>query len=64
MLLGPMGEIESYDNKSMHLYGEYDYHLPKGTRNVRIYFGVETLKDDIQCYFDNITFTIHQNKIN
>lgn len=60
MFLVPLEERNSYDNISMHLYGENQYRLPKRTRNVTIYFGVKT---DIQCYFDNITFTISQSKI-
>jgi hypothetical protein len=57
-----MEEMVSDANKTMHLYGEYQSHLPIQTRRIEIYFGVKILEVDTKCYFDNITLTIHQNK--
>ncbi|CAF2518299.1 unnamed protein product [Rotaria sp. Silwood2] len=58
----PWEEMELSDDKSMHAYGEHRYHLPARTRRIQIYFGIELSEDDIPCYFDNITLTIHLSK--
>ncbi|CAF3715550.1 unnamed protein product [Adineta steineri] len=60
----PINGTESYRNKSMYLYGEYEYNLPIRTRSITIYFGIETFTIDHQCYFDNMTLRINQSKIN
>jgi hypothetical protein len=54
--------MEDNDNKTMHLYGEYQCHLPIHTRRIEIYFGVEISEFSMKCYFDNITLMIHEKQ--
>jgi hypothetical protein len=42
----------------MHAFGMIDDRLAIRTQRIEIYFGV--LEPNIDCYFDNIIFTIHQ----
>ena len=62
LFLEPLETLNSYNNISMYKYSESENHILKHTRSIRIYVGVEPLKDDIKCYFDNIIFQIFQSK--
>ena len=55
---------ENDSNMTIYQYGNDYFRLPIHTQRLDIYFGIEQIKPDTKCYFDNITLNINQTETN
>lgn len=61
-ILESFGHAGQDTNQFMRREEKLSYPLPIHTRHIQIYFGIKESQIDVECYFDNITLTIHQRK--
>ena len=52
-------ETGSNQSQTIYRYAEFQYQLPIHIRRIDVYFGIDTLGMNSECYFDNIALTLY-----